>query len=212
MHCGGFLSPQIKGVAKKRHYPERVMNETIATILKRRSVRAYLPDPVAQPELDLMLQAARHAPTAMNQQPWHFTVIRNPGLLGKLEENCKSAFLESNNDALREIAKQEEFSVFYHAPMLVIISGDPNALAAQYDCTLAMENMLLAATSLGLGSCWTNAVMMYHATEKGKAKFRELGVTFPEGYRPYAAAAFGWPTSPWPDSPPKNSECFTLMD
>lgn len=188
------------------------MNETISTILKRRSVRAYRPDPVGQPELDLMLEAARHAPSAMNQQPWHFTVIRNPELLRQLEEHCRGAFLDSNVEALREIARQEGFSVFYHAPMLVIVSGDPSALAAQYDCTLATENMLLAATSLGIGSCWMNAVMMLHATEKGKAIFRELGIAFPEGYRPYAAAAFGYPAEPWPDAPPKNAECVTIME
>jgi nitroreductase len=188
------------------------MNETIATILKRRSVRAYRPDPIEKSDLDLMLEAARHAPSAMNQQPWHFTVIRNPELLGKLEEHCKSAFLESKVEALREIAKQEGFSVFYHAPMLVIISGDPSALAAQYDCTLATENMLLAATSLGIGSCWMNAVMMLHATEKGKAIFRELGIAFPEGHQPYAAAAFGYPAEPWPETPPKNADCVTIME
>ena len=188
------------------------MNETISTILERRSVRAYKPDPVGQPELDLLLQAARFAPSAMNQQPWHFTAIRNAELLRQLEEHCRGAFLESNVEALREIAKQEGFSVFYHAPMLVIISGDPSALAAQYDCTLATENMLLAATSLGIGSCWMNAVMMLHATEKGKAIFRELGIDFPEGYQPYAAAVFGYPAEPWPEAPPKNAECVTIME
>jgi len=188
------------------------MNETISTILRRRSVRAYRPDPVEQPALDLMLEAARHAPTAMNQQPWHFTVIRNPELLRKLEEHCISAFVGSKVNALREIAKQEGFSVFYRAPMLVIISGDPDALAPQNDCTLAMENMMIAATSLGIGSCWTNAVMMYYATDKGKAAFEELGVTFPEGYQPYAAAAFGYPAEPYPETPPKKANCVTFMD
>jgi len=188
------------------------VNETISTILRRRSVRNYRPDPVGQTELNLLLEAGRNAPTAMNQQPWHFTVIRNHELLGKLEEHCISAFLESNIPALREIAKQEGFSVFYHAPMLVIISGDPDALAAQYDCTLATENMMLAATSLGIGSCWTNAVMMYYSTEKGKTVFEELGVIFPEGYRPYTAAAFGYPAEPYPESPPKKTDCVTIMD
>ncbi|MBM3163610.1 MAG: nitroreductase family protein [Chlorobi bacterium] len=188
------------------------MNETIATILRRRSVRGFRPDPVGEAELAEMLEAARYAPTAMNQQPWHFTAIRNPELLRKLEENCKTAFLLSNVQALREVAKQEGFSVFYHAPLMVIISGDPGAIAAQYDCTLAMENMMLAAASLGIGSCWTHAVMMYHATEKGRAIFRELGVIFPEGYQPYAAAVFGWPAEPYPEAPPRNTDCVTIMD
>jgi nitroreductase len=188
------------------------MNETIATILKRRSVRVFRPDPVGQTELGLMLEAGRYAPSAMNQQPWHFTAIRNPELLGKLEENCKSAFLESNVEALREVAKQEGFSVFYHAPLMVIISGDPGAIAAQYDCTLAMENMMIAATSLGIGSCWTHAVMMFNSTDKGKAIFRQLGLNFPEGHQPYAAAVFGYPAEPYPEAPPKNAECVTIMD
>jgi nitroreductase len=188
------------------------MNETISTILRRRSVRVYRPDPVGQVELDQMLEAGRYAPSAMNQQPWHFTAIRNLPLLQKLEENCKSAFLESTVESLREVAKQEGFSVFYNAPLMVIISGDPGALAAQYDCTLAMENMMLAAASLGIGSCWTHAVMMFNATEKGKAIFREIGVNFPEGYQPYAAAVFGWPAEPYPETPPKKADCVTILD
>jgi nitroreductase len=159
-----------------------------------------------------MLEAARHAPSAMNQQPWHFTAIRNPELLARLEENCKIAFLESSVEALREIAKQDGFSVFYHAPLMVIISGDPGAIAAQYDCTLAMENMMLAATSLGLGSCWTHAVMMFHATEKGKAIFREIGIDFPQNHQPYAAAVFGYPVEPCAEAPPKNADCVTILD
>ncbi|NTU97819.1 MAG: nitroreductase family protein [Chlorobiaceae bacterium] len=188
------------------------MNETIATILRRRSVRSFLPDPVGQAELESMLEAGRYAPSAMNQQPWHFTAIRNPELLRKLEENCKTAFLESKVDALRETAQQEGFTVFYHAPLMVVISGDSGAIAPQYDCTLAMENMILAATSIGLGSCWTHAVMMFHATEKGKAIFRQLGVIFPEGHQPYAAAVFGRPVKPYPETPLKNADCITIMD
>ncbi|MBM3423076.1 MAG: nitroreductase family protein [Chlorobi bacterium] len=188
------------------------MNETISTILRRRSVRVYRPDPVGQTELAEMLEAGRYAPSAMNQQPWHFTAIRNPELLRKLEENCRSAFLESNVEALREVARQEGFSVFYKAPLMVIISGDPGALAAQYDCTLAMENMMLAATSLGMGSCWTHALMMFHATEKGKSIFSEIGLRFPEGHQPYAAAVFGWPAEPYPEAPPKKADCSTIID
>ena len=188
------------------------MNETIATILRRRSVRSFLSDPVGPDELEQILEAGRHAPSAMNQQPWHFTAIRNTELLRKLEENCKTAFLESNVEALREIAKQEGFSVFYQAPLMVVISGDPGAIAAQYDCTLAMENVMIAAAALGIGSCWTHAVMMFHATEKGRALFRELGIIFPDGYQPYAAAVFGWPAEPYPEAPPKKADCVTVMD
>jgi len=197
--------------AQKMQKPRLLMNQTISTLLRRRSVRSYLPDPIGQEELEQILEAGRYAPTAMNQQPWHFTVIRNPDLLVRLEVACRSAFLESSIDALRQVASQEGFSVFYRAPLLVIVSGDRKALAPQYDCTLAMENMLIAATSLGMGSCWMHAVMMFYASEKGKKIFHELGIDFPEGHDPLAAAVFGYPAEPLPEAPPRNKDCVTII-
>lgn len=188
------------------------MNETISTILKRRSVREYSPEAVGQAELDQILEAGRYAPTAMNQQPWQFTVIRNPELLRKVEAQCKTAFLESSNEALREVAGQEGFSVFYQAPLLILVSADRTALAPQYDSTLAMGNMMVAAASLGIGSCWTHAAILFHSSAKGKEAFRELGIMFPERHELYAAAAFGYPAEGWPEAPPKRADCVTVMD
>lgn len=188
------------------------MNETITSILKRRSVREYSTKTVAQTELDQILEAGRHAPTAMNQQPWHFTVVRNQELLRKLEAQCKSAFLESSNDALREVASQDGFSVFYQSPLLILISADSSALAPQYDSTLAMGNMMVAAASLGIGSCWTHAAILFHATSKGKDAFRKLGIELPERHELYAAAGFGYPAEGWPETPPKRADCVTILD
>lgn len=188
-----------------------LMNQTIVNILGRRSVRAYKSDLVGKSELDSLLEAGRHAPTALNQQPWHFTVIRDKEMLEKLECSCQEAFRESSVEALREIALQEGFSVFYHAPALIIVSGDRTARAPQYDCSLAMENMMIAATSLGLGSCWTHSIMMFHATEKGKGIFREIGLHFPSNHDPYAAAVFGYPAEPLPEKPPRSTDCVTMI-
>lgn len=188
------------------------MNQTIITIFNRRSVRSYEQEQPDQAKIEQILEAGRYAPSAMNQQPWHFTVIRSPELLWQLEANCRRAFVESTIDALREVAAQEGFSVFYHAPLLIIVSADTNALAPMYDSTLAMENMMLAAASLGIGSCWTHAVMMFHETARGKEIFRELGLTFPDDHEPYAAAVFGYPSEPWPEAPPRRSDCVTFID
>lgn len=187
-------------------------NETIGSILKRRSVRVYKPDQVGLDALELILEAGRYAPSAMNQQPWHFTVIRNRALLDKLDASCKTVFLESDVDALREVARRDDFSVFYHAPILIVVTGDPNALAPQYDCALAMQNMMLAAASMDIGSCWMHSVMMLHATEKGRVIFRELGIVFPEGYNPYSAAVFGYSAAPLPEPEPRKSDSVTIID
>ena len=187
------------------------MNDTISTILKRRSIRVYKPDQVDDETLELILEAGRYAPSAMNQQPWHFTIVRDRSLLDKLETSCKTVFLESDVEALREVARRDDFSVFYHAPMLVIVTGDTNALAPQYDCTLAMQNMMLASASLGIGSCWMHSIMMLHATEKGKTVFRELGIVFPDRHQPYAAAVFGYSAVPLPGPEPRKSGSVTII-
>ncbi len=188
------------------------MNATIQTIQRRRSIRAYKPDQIDQGTLDLILEAGSYAPSAMNQQSWHFTVIRNGAILEKLEASCKTVFMESNSEALRDIARRKDFSVFYSAPVLVIITGDTAALAPQYDCTLAMQNMMLAAASLDIGSCWMHSVMMFYETEKGKSIFRDLGVVFPEGHKPYAAAVFGYNALSLPEPEPRKSGKVTILD
>ena len=188
------------------------MNETIQTILGRRSIRAYKPEQLDQGSLEMILDAGRYAPSAMNQQPWHFTVIQSRVLLEKLETACKAVFMESDIEALREIARRDGFSVFYHAPALIVVTGDSAALAPQYDCTLAMQNMMLAAASLGIGSCWMHSVMMFYATEKGKELFQELGIVFPQGHEPFASAVFGYSAVPLPEPEPRKSGSVTIMD
>ena len=96
------------------------MNETIKTILGRRSIRAYQPRQIGEEELQNILLAGQYAPTAMGQQPWHFTVLQNSDLLEKLQVQCKSLFLHSDNENLRAVASREEYHVFHHAPTLLI--------------------------------------------------------------------------------------------
>jgi nitroreductase len=187
------------------------MNETIQTIQRRRSIRAYENRPLLNDELEAILLAGQYAPTAMGQQPWHFTVVENQELLEALQRECKNVFLFSDNAALREAASNEGYHVFYHAPALVIISGDSCAIAPQQDCVLAMENMLLAATSLGIASCWVHSPIMLYQSAKGPEIFTNLGVNLPEGYHPHAAAVFGYSAIPWPNSVPRKAGTITRI-
>ena len=188
------------------------MNETIRTILRRRSVRAYRPDQIERVSLDLILDAGAYAPSAMNQQPWHFTVVQDRELLQRLETSCRTVFLESPVEALRKVAERDDFRVFYNAPTLIIVTGDSEALAPLYDCTLAMQNMMLAAASLEIGSCWMHSVMMFHETQKGKALFREMGIVFPERHEPYAAAVFGYGSGALPEPEPRKTGSVTILE
>ena len=187
------------------------MNETIKTILGRRSIRAYQPRQIGEEELQKILLAGQYAPTAMGQQPWHFTVLQNSELLEKLQVQCKSLFLHSDNESLRAVASREEYHVFHHAPTLLIVSGDVHAITPLQDCVLAMENMLVAAASLGIGSCWVHSVVMLWGSSDGAKLFKSLGIAIPEGYEPYAAAVFGYSAIPLPEAAPRKADMVTFV-
>jgi nitroreductase len=166
------------------------MNETIKTILNRRSTRAYKAEQIKEEELNAILEAGEFAPSAINEQPWNFTVIQNKELLNKINNACKEMFIKSGNKMFADRAKDENFSVLYNAPTFIIVSGAPNTIAPQVDCALALENIFLAAESLNIGSCWINAPINLLNSEDGKSLKSELKI--PADYTTYAAGAFGY--------------------
>lgn len=166
------------------------MNETMKTILDRRSIRAYTPDQIKEEELETILTAGKYAPSAINEQCWHFTVVQNKELLNKINTACKNMLAKSGNKVFEERLKDENFSIFYNAPTFIIISGEQKAVAPQIDCALALQNMFLAAHSIGIASCWVHAVANLFNTEEGKVLRDELKL--PEGYTPYCSGAFGY--------------------
>lgn len=186
------------------------MNETLQTILKRRSIRAYKPQQIKAQDLEAILEAGQFAPSAMNQQPWHFSAIQNGDLLNKINGTVKEALLKADNPEMANWAKAENFSIFYAAPTLIVASGDPNAIAPQHDCTLALGNMFLAAAALGIGSCWIHAISRICNTEPGKPLLPEMDV--PEGYRIYCAGAFGYHAGVHPEAPPRKEGTVRIIE
>lgn len=140
------------------------MNEVINAIKTRRSIRKFNDMPVDEAVLEQIVEAGRCAPTGGNCQSVHFTVIENAGVLNTLRERVKNAFAHmedhedlyiSQRNSIR-LSKTGNYIYDYKAPVLVVISnvkGYPNAMA---DSACALQNMMLTATSLGVGSCWIN--------------------------------------------------------
>lgn len=185
------------------------MNQTLKDLLSRRSIRKYKPDQIKDEELQSILEAGQYAPSAMNQQSWHFTVIQNPDVLNKVKEATRAALLNSGIQRYEAFAKAENFSPFHNAPTLIIVFGDEKAIAPQHDGALAIGNMLLAAHAVGVGSCWIHAVNMLFASEEGKALKAELGV--PEGYVSVASAAFGYNAGEAPKAPPRKEGTVNII-
>jgi nitroreductase len=185
------------------------MNETMKNILDRRSIRHFNDKMISAKDLDAILDAGRYAPSAMNQQSWHFTVVQSPEMLQRINEITKEAFAQSGNPVYEQLAKSEGISAFYHAPLFIIVSCDRSALAPVHDGSLALGNMFLAAKSLGIGSCWIHAMNYVLESEQGNKLRRELLI--PEGFMPVGAGAFGYSAEKNPEAPARKSDTVTYL-
>ncbi len=105
---------------------------------KRKSVRSYLPTPVSDEDLFTILDAARLAPSAGNVQPWHFIVVRDKAKRDQIAQGCRYGKFLSES------------------PVVIIACGDTHASPRWHrvDTSIALEHIVLAATALGLGTCW----------------------------------------------------------
>ena len=167
-------------------------NEVLETIKARRSVRAYDRKQIPADDLNAILEAGAYAPSGMHYETWHFTAVRNTVKLEELNERIKGAFAKSDDKHLRERGHSETYCCYYHAPTLVIVSNEPKQWWAGMDCACAIENMFLAATSLGIASCWINQLGTTCDDPEVRAYLTSLGV--PENHKVYGCVALGYKT------------------
>ncbi len=149
-------------------------------ILARRSIRKYTPEPVADQVITELLAAAMSAPSAGNEQPWHFVVLKERRLLDKIPEFHPHSLM------LKE------------APVAILICGQPKTAKydGQYwvqDCSAATENILLAAQARGLGSVWLGI----HPIEERVTGLRHL-LGLPDEIVPFSLVPIGHPAEQKP--------------
>ncbi len=173
------------------------MKDIIELIKTRRCVREYKEDPVSDDDIKFLIDCARYAPSGFNMQPWSFLVIKNRDAMRKISESGKKSMiplLEPFKDSSQKakdfyvFLKTKGTNMFYNAPVLVIVVGNKNVMTADYDCAMAAQNMMLAAHSRGIGSCWIGGVLPALMNEE---LLKELGA--PEGYKAVAPLIFGYP-------------------
>jgi nitroreductase len=166
------------------------MNETLKVIQSRRSIRKYRSEPISDAELQAILQAAIYAPSARNQQRWHFTVIRDSATMSRLKETLKENMLSSGIEFLVQRSSEPGYVAFHDAPMLIIISAEEKERIPYIDCGAAAENIALAAESLDIGSClMTSSELLFAKDADGELK-KALGI--PDGYRHVCAVTIGY--------------------
>ena len=185
----------------------------LEAIAARRSVRAYTPARPDAATIRSLLRAAVQAPTAVHEEPWLFAVVQDPATLKRYSDRTKISFIEEARK-YRELRAGEpaatrffeqlsrpEFSIFYDAPTLVVICAKPLGPYVAADCWLAGENLMLAATSLGLGTCCIGSAVPVLNEPDVKA---ELGI--PEDALAVAPIVVGVPRGETPKVPRKEPE------
>lgn len=183
-------------------------NKVIETIKNRRSVRKFNDKNISEEILVEMIEAASYAPNGHNMQPWHFSVIQNKELLDSLNVDAKENFKISDNDFIRKLGNNEKFNCFYGADTVITISKDPKAITGEADCILAAQNLMLAATSLGVSTCWIETGAMAFKGDKG-AENRELA-KIPEGFEIVSMIVLGYSDSQ-PKAPERRKDIYSII-
>lgn len=143
-------------------------------ITGRRSVRSFTRAAVDPILIEHLIDAAVQAPSAMNRQPWLFSVVRNQRTLHAISHEAKLHMLATveagqESDQLHAMLTDINFHIFYHAPALIVISAREAAPWAIEDCALAAQNLMLKAHSLALGTCWIGFAQSFLNSSQGKS-------------------------------------------
>ena len=162
-------------------------------IFGRRSTREYTVQTVDEQTIRGLIDAALHAPNAVNQQPWTFTVVRDQDLLDRISRDAKAHMLATmpagpQSDHFRSLLNDPNFQIFYRAPVLILISGIAQSPWIVEDCALAAENLMLTAYAMRLGTCWIGFAQSFLNTSNGK---NALGL--PAAWVPVAPIIVGHP-------------------
>ena len=175
--------------------------DALEAILTRRSTRNYRQDAVKTEKIEKILGAAKQAPSGGNNQTNHFLVIRNPEVLRKLALMAENAFagMKITEDTYKSLknsivlSRRGGYVFYYNAPVLIVVANRRDYSNNIADCACAIENMMVAANALDLGSCWINQLKWLNEEPGIVDYLRTLGMK--AGERVYGAVAIGYPAT-----------------
>jgi nitroreductase len=180
-------------------------NEIIKNIKQRRSIRNFLDKKIEKEDLKEIIQAGKYAPSAINDQPWKFIVITKKEMIQDLSNQIKNELKKllkwrfirkykinelKNMELLKlifGISFSKEDMIFFNAPALVLILTE-NKRFYNESCACCAQNMMLAAHSIGIGSCWIGFASVLGLNKK---IIKKIGI--PENHHISAAIIFGYP-------------------
>lgn len=166
----------------------KMTNEILTLIKTRRSIRSFKPDAVPQELLDAVLEAGTYAPTGGGRQ--------SPTIVAVMSETYRKQI-----EKLNAAVMGKDIDPYYGAPVIVLVLADGAANTFVEDASCVLENMMLAAASLGLGSVWIHREREIFDSEEGKALLRQWGL--PQTLRGVGSIALGYAAAPAPAPAPR---------
>ena len=178
------------------------MNTVIESIKKRRSVRFYEKREISRDALETIIDAGNWAPTGANRQPWRFVVVQDAAFRQKLFDIAVPKYrkwLENANEVMKAMRKPVDDvvqdPVYYSAPVIVFVIG-----TSHMDCPMVCQNIMLAAYSLGIGSCWVGFGKLALVDDEVKQ-----ALEIKENETVYGPLLLGYPEKGFPPAPQKKA-------
>lgn len=172
------------------------MNDAYEILLKRRTVRSFQANAIPGDVMEKIILAGKYAPSAKGMQSRHFTVISNQALLDEIVRTTEQAgghFLPGHTP-------------FYHAPAVVVVSAPENFKYGREDAACAIQNILLAAWTFGVGSCYICSVLPALRRKEILSK-----LNLPEDYVPCGCVSLGYPAEKAPEPKPRRADDVTTI-
>lgn len=176
--------------------------DALQAMMTRRSTRRFQERPLEEEKLTAVLEAGRYAPSGGNCQTTHFMVVRDPAVLEELAVLVREEFkkMEITPGMYKSLAsaiyrsKTGNYIFHYNAPVLIITANQKDYGNNIADCSCALENMMVAANALDLGSCWINQLRWLNENPVILARLRELGLK--ENERVWGGLSVGYAAEP----------------
>ncbi|MDR3266613.1 MAG: nitroreductase [Tannerella sp.] len=173
-------------------------NYVVRTILDRRSIRAYNPEPVSRDRMDVILKCAINAPSGMNNQPWEVRVVDNQEFIDGVTKIYVAEMMK-NAESAKGVQDPGFKNMFRNAPTVIFIANKKGG--GQFDCGLLSENIMIAAQSLGLGTCCMGGPVGFLKSPKAAEYLKKLD--FSADYELLITIAVGTPDEA-PDARPRD--------
>ena len=206
--CNNNKTEAVEENSKCEQQVSESRNQVVDCIMSRRSIRAYKPEQIKDEELQTILECGINAPSARNSQPWEIRVMRDKEAIENLNKEVIADMIEKRPEAKERFAG-EDASVFFHAPTLLVVAYDTTQYWGMSDCGMLVQNILLAAESMNIGSCAVGCCRDYIQSPKATDFVNSLNL--PENYVVYLTVTLGYKDEA-PDAKPRDDKKIAYME